>query len=492
MAGGKRENAGRKAIPEKEKRKGTTIYLREEEYNMINEMMVGNSFSQKCLSMIELGIEKYKENFNNKIRFIDLFAGMGGIRIGFERALNTLGIETECVFSSEIKKHAIVAYSNYFNDKEVNGDITKVRTSDIPQFDILLAGFPCQPFSSAGNRLGFKDTRGTLFFEIERILLDKQPYAFILENVEGLINHDKGNTFNVILERLNELGYKVNAKMLDSKFFGLAQSRKRVYIVGTKTDYIDLDNFKEITKKFKEIQEKVEGIKTTKFTQKLLEHFKPNELYGKSIKDKRGGEYNIHSWDIGIKGIITKEQKELLELLLKERRKKKWAEEIGIKWMDGMPLTLEQIRTFYNKDNLKDMLDDLVNKKYISLEYPKNIVNGKREYDTSKQKGYNIVTGKLSFEFSKILDPNDIAPTLVATDVSKLGVIDGDKIRKLTLREGQRLFGFPEDYDLEIIKYSEGLDLLGNTVCIPVIEEISKRLGKIILEKREYDKLRIK
>lgn len=121
-----------------------------------------------------------------------------------------------------------------FKEKEVSGDITKINSESIPNFDFLLAGFPCQPFSFAGNRNGFNDTRGTLFFEIERILRDKKPRGFVLENVEGLMNHEKGKTLKIILESLKNLGYKVNYKLIDSINFGLAQSRKRVYIARLK------------------------------------------------------------------------------------------------------------------------------------------------------------------------------------------------------------------------------------------------------------------
>ena len=145
------------------------------------------------------------------IKFIDLFAGMGGLRIGFEQAFNELGFKTNCVLTSEIKKHAIRTLRENFNYETVKGDICKIKSENIPDFDFLLAGFPCQAFSSAGNRLGFDDTRGTLFFEVARILNDKKPYGFILENVEGLITHDRenknekiGRTFKIILNSLNE------------------------------------------------------------------------------------------------------------------------------------------------------------------------------------------------------------------------------------------------------------------------------------------------
>jgi DNA (cytosine-5)-methyltransferase 1 len=171
--------------------------------------------------------------------------------------------------------------------------------------------------------------------------------------------------------------------------------------------------------------------------------------------------------------------------LFKERRKKHWASEIGIDWMDGMPLTLAQISTFCKDTNLLGLLEDLVYKGYLVKEYPKKLVkqpNGftTRVQDETKEIGYNIVAGKLSFEFTKILDVNDIAPTLVATDVVKLGVVDNGGVRKLTLREGLRMFGYPETYTLNFIKtkkqVSEGFDLLGNTVVVPIIKLISARL----------------
>ena len=422
-------------------------------------------------------------------KIIDLFAGLGGIRLGFEQAMENLGLNTECVFSSEIKPYAIKAYKNYYGNEKMFGDITTVDTNkDIPNFDFLLAGFPCQPFSSAGNRDGFEDTRGTLFFEIERILKDKidigkPAKGFLLENVEGLMNHNNGKTLETIIRHLKNLGYVVSYKLLDSKYFGLPQSRKRVYIVGTLDEKINLDDFDVRYADLGSIMQ--HGLPTvdTEFTRKLLTHYSTSEIVGKSIKDKRGGKNNIHSWDIEIKGETSEDEKELLNQLLKERRKKQWAEVIGIKWMDGMPLTEEQIKTFYNKSNLHEMLEDLTEKGYLVLEYPKQQVKTesgtlRRMPDESKEKGYNIVAGKLSFEFSKILDPNDIAPTLVAMDVAKLGVVDGNGIRRLTIRECQRICGYPDDYDLSDLSEVEAFDLLGNTVCVPVIKDIANKLGE--------------
>lgn len=477
------KHLGRKAIPEEEKKKGYKVYLTQKQQDEIDHYGVGGSFSERCAYLLLHEINRQKEEEAKTIRFIDLFAGLGGIRIGFEKGLKKQGLNAKCVFTSEIKKHAIKVYQNHFGNEKIYGDISQISTEEIPEFDVLLAGFPCQPFSSAGKGLGFADTRGTLFFEIERILKDRKESgkpvkAFLLENVEGLVNHDDGKTLKIIIGKLEDLGYVVNWKVLDSKYFGLAQSRKRIYIVGTLDKLIDLEQFDVTEATFSNIMEKGQPVIKSKFTEALFENYKPEEVMGKSIKDKRGGEGNIHSWDIGLKGSTTEEQKKLLNILLKERRKKKWATEIGIKWMDGMPLTYDQIKTFYDSPQLKEMLDDLVEKGYLTYEHPKELIEGERKPDINKPKGYNIVAGKLSFEFSKILSPDELVPTLVAMDVSKLGVIDGNGIRRLTIREGQKLCGYdPDTYDLSLVTEKEAFDLLGNTVCVPVISAISEKIA---------------
>lgn len=161
--------------------------------------------------------------------FIDLFAGIGGIRLGFEH------VKGKCVFTSEWDKAAQKTYQANFNEVP-HGDITKISPKEIPNFDMLLAGFPCQPFSQAGLKKGFKDTRGTLFFNIAQIAEHHKPSVVFLENVRNLKGHDKGNTLKVILRTLEELGYKVFHNVLNAKDFGLPQNRARIYIIGFKND----------------------------------------------------------------------------------------------------------------------------------------------------------------------------------------------------------------------------------------------------------------
>jgi DNA (cytosine-5)-methyltransferase 1 len=166
------------------------------------------------------------------LKFIDLFAGIGGTRLGFENHF------TDCVFSSEIDHYAKITYKKNFG-YEPYGDITKINELDIPNFDILLAGFPCQPFSNAGLKKGFEDIRGTLFFHIVRIAKFHQPKVIFLENVKGLKNHNRGETLRIIESSLQKIGYKVFSKILNSKDYGVPQNRERIYIIA----FLDDVNF---------------------------------------------------------------------------------------------------------------------------------------------------------------------------------------------------------------------------------------------------------
>ena len=183
---------------------------------------------------------------NKKLKFIDLFAGIGG----FHLALKSL--DMECVFTSEIDTHARKTYATNFKDKYLDhpdlfaGDIWKVDYKKIPDFDILCGGFPCQPFSQAGHKKGFKDNKdGNLFFSIEQILKNKKPKAFFLENVRHLKNHDNGNTFKIIYSTLQKLGYSFDYKIIKASEFGLPQHRPRIYMVGFYKPYIK-DMYKEL------------------------------------------------------------------------------------------------------------------------------------------------------------------------------------------------------------------------------------------------------
>lgn len=165
------------------------------------------------------------------IKYFSMFSGIGGFELGLEAASKTTNTNFECVGYSEIDKHAIQTYERHFNH-EPYGDATIINPATIPNIDLLVGGFPCQAFSIAGKRKGFADTRGTLFFDIARILNHHKPKHFILENVKGLLSHAGGATFRTIITTLDELGYCVEWALLNSKNYGVPQSRERVYLVG--------------------------------------------------------------------------------------------------------------------------------------------------------------------------------------------------------------------------------------------------------------------
>ncbi len=169
------------------------------------------------------------------VRFIDLFCGIGGFHVAMQQACTDLGMKSKAVFASDIDKDCQVAYETNFSLK-VHGDITKIDEKDIPFHDILVGGFPCQPFSIIGERKGFDDTRGTLFFDIARIIKEKKPAAFVLENVKTLRGHDGGQTLKLILNTLEGLGYRTTYTVLNALNFGLPQKRERIWIVGNRLD----------------------------------------------------------------------------------------------------------------------------------------------------------------------------------------------------------------------------------------------------------------
>ena len=161
---------------------------------------------------------------NKQLKYLSLFSGIGGFELG-------IADKGECIGYSEIDKYAIQIYEKHFNHKNY-GDITKIIPKDLPDFDLLVGGFPCQSFSIAGKRMGFADTRGTLFFDIAKIIREKQPRLLLLENVKGLLSHDKGATFFTIISTLDELGYDCQWQVLNSKNHGVPQNRERVFIIG--------------------------------------------------------------------------------------------------------------------------------------------------------------------------------------------------------------------------------------------------------------------
>ena len=407
------------------------------------------------------------------MRFVDLFAGIGGIRLGFEQALNELGITSKCVLSSEIEPNAQETYRLNYGEAP-HGDIYKIQ--QFPKFDFLLAGFPCQPFSYAGKQKGFVDTRGTLFFEIERLLALHQPSGFLLENVRGLTTHDGGRTLATIKEKLENLGYGVECLLLNSSDFNVPQNRVRVYIVGIKGQKpkltlksnrgaVDSHQYKRLlhmNDMFIDQNARVVGDILESdppaaydcspgFKSRLLKVAKKNHLsiHGLRLIDFRNG-HAIHSWDLGIKGECTHGEIAFMEALIANRRKKIFGTE-----QDGKSLSLSQIRTFFDSADLLKIIQSLIDKKYLRVR------NGL----------YNPVSGNMSFEVFKFLDPESVAITLVTSDAHKLGVYHNGRVRRITPRECARLQGYPDTFQHHLVD-AHAYRQFGNSVSVPVVQAV--------------------
>ena len=220
-----------------------------------------------------------------KIKFIDLFCGIGGFRIAMEEACRENDLIPECVFSSDIVTFCQDSYEANFGHRPT-GDITKVDEKDIPDHDILFAGFPCQPFSIIGQMQGFNDIRGTLFFDIARILKHKRPKAFVLENVKQLVGHDKGRTLKIIIKTLQELGYHVQYAVLNALDYGLPQKRERVIIVGHREPI--MFSFPSPVRPFKPLSEILE--------KKVDKKYYASEYIVNKRKAKHKSAYKLSIW----------------------------------------------------------------------------------------------------------------------------------------------------------------------------------------------------
>ncbi|MCC3455242.1 MULTISPECIES: DNA (cytosine-5-)-methyltransferase [unclassified Microcoleus] len=416
-----------------------------------------------------------------KIRFIDLFSGIGGMRLAFEAAAHSLNLETECVLSSEINPDAQLVYQTNFGDTP-SGDIRLI--DQLPEHDILLAGFPCQSFSYAGKKAGFGDTRGTLFFEIVRLIDTFKPQAFIFENVRGLVSHDSGQTLETIKSEMTDRGYSFDYFILNSSNFSLPQNRVRVYLVGIlnaspqfglisdlgpkdshSCNHQQLSLFSPLSKPVA-VADILEDNPDQKYdcSPEFVKALKPivnndlNRLHGIRLIDYRGGN-SIHSWELGLRGQCSLDEIELMNRFILKRRNKEFGHH-----QDGKLLTKEQIATFFAHPNLDEILDLLVAKKYLQ-----------RNNDL-----YKPVSGNFSFEVYKFLDPQKISVTLVASDANKLGVYHNHRVRRITPREAARLQGFSDSFVLHF-NDDKAYYQLGNSVSINVVKAVAKEVMQNIL-----------
>ena len=379
-------------------------------------------------------------DLNKQLTFIDFFSGIGGFRIGLERA------GFKCIGYCDNDKHANKLYSNYFNTDEEYffSDITTINTAELPDFDIFCGGFPCQSFSIAGKRRGFEDTRGTMFFEVARILNDKKPKYFILENVKGLLNHNGGRTFQTILKILSDIGYKVQWQLLNSKFFGVPQNRERVYIVGCYGNEC-------IGKIFPICGASSKNTCTSQ---------KGSIVYWKNSKEKW---VNEERNDVGTIRTQSDLCRQPLLKQLNETKNKSQGHRIYDPSGIGSCLTANgggqggKSGLYYVKNGTKKGYDEARAGDGINLAYPHS----------------KLRRGRVGKGCSQTLDTS-----------CNMGTIDNYRIRRLTPLECFRLQGFPDD----MVECGRNLGLVdghlykmaGNAVTVNVVEAIGKKLAEVI------------
>jgi len=403
------------------------------------------------------------------------------MRLAFEAAARSLNLETECVLSSEINPDAQLVYQTNFCDTP-SGDIRLI--DKLPEHQILLAGFPCQSFSYAGKKAGFGDTRGTLFFEIVRLIDTFKPQAFIFENVRGLVSHDSGQTLETIKGEMTSRGYSFDYFVLNSSNFSLPQNRVRVYLVGVlnaspqfrlvsdlgpkdshSSNHQQLSLFYPLSQPVT-VADILEDNPDAKYNcspefVNALKQIVNNDfsrLHGMRLIDYRGGN-SIHSWELGLRGECSLDEIELMNLFILKRRNKEFGHH-----QDGKLLTKEQIATFFAHPNLDEILDSLVTKKYLQR----------------NNQLYKPVSGNFSFEVYKFLDPAKISVTVVASDANRLGVYHNDRVRRITPREAARLQGFPDSFSLHS-NDDKAYHQMGNSVSVNVVKAVAEEVIQNVL-----------
>lgn len=403
------------------------------------------------------------------------------MRLAFESAASSLNLATECVLSSEINPDAQSVYQTNFGDTPL-GDIRLI--DQVPEHDILLAGFPCQSFSYAGKKAGFGDTRGTLFFEIVRLIDTFKPQAFIFENVRGLVSHDSRQTLETIKREMTSRGYSFDYFVLNSSNFSLPQNRVRVYLVGILNAVpqfrliSDLDpkdshasNHQQLSLFYPlsqpvTVADILEDNPDAKYdcspefvkALKQIVNNDLNRLHGMRLIDYRGGN-SIHSWELGLRGECSLAEIELMNIFILKRRNKEFGNH-----QDGKLLSKEQIATFFAHPHLDEILESLVTKKYLQR----------------NNQLYKPVSGNFSFEVYKFLDPAKISVTVVASDANRLGVYHNHRVRRITPREAARLQGFPDNFSLHS-NDDKAYHQMGNSVSVNVVTTVAQEVIQNVL-----------
>ena len=389
----------------------------------------------------------------NDIKFIELFAGIGGFRKGLDNVGNFT-----CVYANEFNKYAASIYERNFNDKPDTRDISTVPAEEIPDHELLVGGFPCQAFSIAGKRGGFEDTRGTLFFEIARIAKQKQPRLLLLENVKGLLSHDKGKTFGTILYTLSELGYDCEWQVLNSKNFGVPQNRERVFIIG---------HLRGTSRP--QVFPIREGNRTTtkELTQGAGQADRVYDINGSSptVPTSGGGR---HEPKIAIPTINPDRENIRQSRRFKEDGDPSYT--LVSKFVQGVcirnpyngkpPLDMSRIQSKVREDGLSST---------ITATYYKGLANQHRPGVLDTMRIINPYNGKPSSKETGTLGTS----CGTATGKTAQHLYKNNKIRRLTPIECERLQGFPDNWT------SEGIDSKGNVVKISDTQRY-KTLGNAV------------
>ena len=371
------------------------------------------------------------------MKFLELCAGIGG----FRQALENLGCE--CVGWSEIDKYAIKLYSAWYNDDCNFGDVTKIEAEKLPDFELLVGGFPCQAFSIAGKRMGFDDTRGTIFFDFARIMKAKKPKFAIFENVKGLLNHDGGKTYETILQTLNELGYDAQWGILNTKFHGLPQNRERVYIVA---------NLRERSST-KILFERGDGItdKVERTEQSII-----GDYYTENGK--------THQWG----GVIGDES--IAPCLMATEYKSPRIVKIGSRGIDILGNYLTKSGKTHQRMEIHAESGVMSCLAATDYKQPRMVKIGDID--------------DLNTQYSRVYDSKGVSTTINAQGGglgAKTGLYNIEhKVRRLTPKECFRLQGFKDE--MVDLGYKLGISdtqlykMAGNAVSVPVVEWVAQRV----------------
>lgn len=430
-------------------------------------------------------------------KYISLFAGIGG----FDFGLNAVG--GECVFASEIDKFAKESYAVLHGGDHLHGDITQIEAKDIPDHDVIAAGFPCQAFSVAGKRQGFEDARGTLFFEVARIAKEKRPKVLLLENVKGLVGHDKGRTLDTIIKALSDIGYRSDFQVLNSKYFGVPQNRERIFIVAVREDLVENEAWTDVLgntvvpKGKRRIQE-IDGIKTFNFAypENDTVEFRLMDFLEDVVEDRY---------------YLSEDKTAKLVAQLDDKIDIRTA---GVNKVAGL-YGKSQAGSVYDPNGISATLDTaaggyrepiITERSHVVEGAADRTRNGEKRLELNGEEVANSITTvahdsmaatvptsqtSVALNINELRGELDVAHTLMARDYKGLGNQDMAgvledagrptvRIRKLTPKECWRLQGFTDaQHDLVAshgVSNSQRYKQAGNAVTVNVIQALGERL----------------